>query len=113
MLDQILNLLPESIVSQLAYKSLANLQARGAIKDWSVDHKFHPDHYHYLGLGIKLQSFHLDSQEYWNWYVYDGLGVSVIKQGTSPDSDSALVAAKQWIDHFHDSEPLGKEFIID
>lgn len=113
MLDQILNLLPESIVSHLAYKSLANLQARGAIKDWSVYHKFHPDHYHYLGLEIKLQSFHLNSQEYWNWSVYDGLGVSVIKQGTSPDSDSALVAAKQWIDPFHDSAPLGKEFIID
>jgi hypothetical protein len=94
MLDQILNLLPVSILSQLAYKSLANLQARGAIKDWSVDHKFHPDHYHYLGLEIKLQSFHLDSQEYWNWYVYDGLGVSVIKQGESPDSDSARFSCK-------------------
>jgi len=70
---------------------LTNLQTRGAI---SAVNQIESNDYEYFGLVIILKGWNADSEQRWNWYIYDGWEM-VIEQGVTDNSDSALATAKQ------------------
>ncbi|PSB53151.1 hypothetical protein C7B67_04255 [filamentous cyanobacterium Phorm 6] len=104
-LRKLLSLLPPSMVRFIGNSSFANLAERQTIETWIVIEKseeidLQPDCYYYCGLQLKI----VHASESWEWFVYDGRGIDLIKSGSNPTEEGSLAEAKKWIDDFFRDE---------
>ncbi|MEG5175551.1 hypothetical protein [Microcoleus sp. B3-D7] len=94
MLDEILNLFPESIVSYVAETLLSNLRNReGYFQVTEIQSR----EYKYLGLSISIQSWKINGDFHCYWYILDARQ-RIIAQGIADSRDYALVVAQREID---------------
>lgn len=93
MLDEILSLFPESIVSYIAETLSNHLRSRpGYFQVTEIQSK----HHEYLGLWISVQSWKINDKFHCYWYIRDCRG-TVIEQGSADSRDEALLTAQRLI----------------
>lgn len=94
MLDEILSLFPESIVSHIAEILSSHLKNRpGYFQVSEIQSKDHE----YLGLWISIQSWKINDKFHCYWYIRD-CRKTVIEQGSAGSRDDALLIAQRLID---------------
>ncbi|MEG4210397.1 hypothetical protein [Microcoleus sp. S13_B4] len=94
MLDEILSLFPESIVSHVVEVLSSHLKSRpGYFQVTEIQAKDHE----YLGLWISIQSWKINDKFHCYWYIRD-CRETVIQQGSAGSRDDALLIAQRQID---------------
>ncbi|WP_333152914.1 hypothetical protein [Microcoleus sp. B9-D4] len=97
MIQKMLNLVPIDILRQLHNEVVRNLQQREMI-GWNKSEQGKPSRY--LGIQIKVTpKARLDYWD-WDWFIYDGEGVNILKTGTAKTENDAYDLAMAWTDNF-------------
>jgi hypothetical protein len=97
MIQKMLNFVPIEILRQLHNEVVRNLQQREMI-GWNKSEQGEPSYY--LGLQIKITpKARLDYWD-WDWFIYDGGGVNIIKTGTAKTENDAYDLAMAWTNNF-------------